>query len=112
MLWGVNPYPPSTTETRLAAPTVVFAAAWIAASRRAPRRTGLPVRTPPRPGVLLELLLLLLLPTALGRRAARPTGGRPGPACGLPVLRDAGDRAGAGLALVINTSGPSLPDLA
>ncbi|MFF0435385.1 hypothetical protein ACFYU9_24560 [Streptomyces sp. NPDC004327] len=46
VLWGVGPYPPLYAETGLAALSVLLAAAWIAASRRArraaSRRTGGP----------------------------------------------------------------------
>ncbi|MEU9852237.1 hypothetical protein [Streptomyces sp. NPDC047974] len=41
-LWGVSPYPPLLTEAGLAALAVLFAAAWIVASRRTRRPTGLP----------------------------------------------------------------------
>jgi hypothetical protein len=59
-LWGVGRYPPLVTETGLAALSVIFAAAWIAASRRAPQRTGLP----PATGRALVWLVAWLVPLA------------------------------------------------
>ncbi|WP_406863811.1 DUF3592 domain-containing protein [Streptomyces sp. HUAS MG47] len=38
VLWGVGPYPPLYAETAMAALSLLFAAAWIVSSRRAPRR--------------------------------------------------------------------------
>ncbi|WP_143060194.1 hypothetical protein [Streptomyces sp. TLI_105] len=60
VLWGVGPYPPLVTETGLAALTVVFAVAWIAASLRAPQHTGLP----PDKGRALVWLVAWLVPLA------------------------------------------------
>ncbi|MDX2293969.1 MULTISPECIES: hypothetical protein [Streptomyces] len=40
-LWGVSPYPPLGVEAGAAALAVVFAGAWIVASRRAPEHVGL-----------------------------------------------------------------------
>ncbi|MEU6882163.1 hypothetical protein [Streptomyces sp. NPDC046712] len=60
VLWGVGPYPPLVAETGLAALSVVFAAAWIAASRRAPQHTGLP----PAGGRGLVWLVAWLVPLA------------------------------------------------
>ncbi|MGW9452958.1 hypothetical protein [Streptomyces sp. NPDC055632] len=60
MLWGVGPYPPLVTETGLAALTVVFAVAWIIASRRAPQHTGLL----PSKGRALVWLVARLVPLA------------------------------------------------
>ncbi|MFD6247936.1 hypothetical protein [Streptomyces roseolus] len=60
VLWGVSPYPPLLPELGLAALTALFAVAWIAASRRAPRRTGLP----PDSGRGLVRLVAWLVPLA------------------------------------------------
>ncbi|MEU8621489.1 hypothetical protein [Streptomyces sp. NPDC048623] len=60
VLWGVGPYPPLVAETGLAALAVVFAAAWIAASRRAPQHTG----RPPACGRGLVWLIAWLVPLA------------------------------------------------
>ncbi|MFE5795464.1 hypothetical protein ACFQ8C_23210 [Streptomyces sp. NPDC056503] len=60
VLWGVGPYPPLVTETGLTALAVVLAAAWVVASRRAPRRTGLP----PAAGRGLVWLIAWLVPLA------------------------------------------------
>ncbi|MFB7512698.1 hypothetical protein [Streptomyces sp. NPDC056144] len=59
-LWGVGPYPPLRVELALAALAVLFAVAWIAASRRAPERTG----RPPAAGRGLIWLIAWLVPLA------------------------------------------------
>lgn len=100
VLWGVSPHPPLASETSLAALTVVFAAAWIAASRRAPHHTGLP----PAGGRGLVWLIAWLVPLATlacfnlgfmvspeyGRETERLEAGRYG-VYSVTVVRLAGD---------------------
>ncbi|MFB7937209.1 hypothetical protein [Streptomyces sp. NPDC056049] len=60
VLWGVGPYPPLVTETGFAALAVVFAAAWIVASRRAPQHAG----SLPGKGRVVVWLVAWLVPLA------------------------------------------------
>ncbi|MFF9428021.1 hypothetical protein [Streptomyces sp. NPDC014746] len=100
VLWGIGPYPPLITETGLAALAVVFAVAWIVASRRAPQHTGLP----PDKGRALVWLVAWLVPLATmacfnlgfmvspeyGRETERLEAARYGK-YSVPIVRLAGD---------------------